>query len=245
VIKDDYLRSLQADAAATVECARRDLSAPVPSCPGWDVAEVIAHLGSVHRRIEQRVRTHDLEGQPIPVDAPESGPELAPWFEDGAEALVRTLAAADPEQAVWSWAGPNWQRATFWHRRMAQETAVHRWDAEDAQGRTRSIGSEVAADGIGEWMDVFTPLEDALPGNGERVHLHRTDGPGGWTATLRPDDPPAVSHEHDEGAQITIRAGASDLLLLLWRRLPPSAPTVQITGDSDLAGRFLAWMDLT
>jgi mycothiol maleylpyruvate isomerase-like protein len=27
-----------------------DLTAPVPSCPGWSVYDLVIHLGAVHRR---------------------------------------------------------------------------------------------------------------------------------------------------------------------------------------------------
>jgi MDMPI-like protein len=42
----------------------------------------------------------------------------------------------------------------------------------------------------------------------------------------------------------TLSAPASDLLLLLWRRVSPSGPTVETGGDVELAGRFLALTDL-
>jgi hypothetical protein len=43
-------------------------------------------------------------------------------------------------------------------------------------------------------------------------------------------------------AAMTLRGGASDLVLALWRRLPIDA--IDVSGDRDLAARFLATADL-
>ena len=47
--------------------------------------------------------------------------------------LVATLDAVDPELPAWNFA-PQAKKAAFWHRRMAHETAIHRWDAQMAGG---------------------------------------------------------------------------------------------------------------
>ncbi len=46
---------------------------------------------------------------------------------------LRALLVARPDSApTWSW-WPADQSVGFWVRRMAHETAVHRWDAEGAK----------------------------------------------------------------------------------------------------------------
>jgi hypothetical protein len=40
------------------------------------------------------------------------------------------------------------------------------------------------------------------------------------------------------GAPVTVAGSASDLLLLLWRRLAPEA--LDVAGDPEVLGRFLA-----
>jgi len=62
-------------------------------------------------------------------------PGLIEWFEEGAVILLDTLAAADPVESVWSWSAN--KRVAHYLRMMPIETAVHRWDAQLAHGRTR------------------------------------------------------------------------------------------------------------
>ena len=50
---------------------------------------------------------------------------------------IDTLEALDPESPAWNWA-PQAKKAGFWHRRMAHETSVHRWDTQMALGRRPS-----------------------------------------------------------------------------------------------------------
>ena len=40
-------------------------------------------------------------------------------------------------------------------------------------------------------------------------------------------------------ADVTVRASASDLLLLLWRRLPADAAPITIEGDRRMLDRWL------
>ena len=53
---------------------------------------------------------------------------------------------------------------------------------------------------------------------------------------------------HASGAtaapEATVSAPASDLLLLLWRRVPPTAPAITTEGDAALVARFAALADL-
>ena len=69
--------------------------------------------------------------------APVGFPALLARCRAGVEHLASTLAAADPAAPVWTWARQ--KDAGFVIRHQAQETAVHRWDAEHAAGRAFSI----------------------------------------------------------------------------------------------------------
>ena len=57
-------------------------------------------------------------------------------------------AGSDP---VWTFTGS--RPASFWARRMAHETAVHRADAEITVGRQPEIDADIAVDGIDEWLE--------------------------------------------------------------------------------------------
>ena len=141
---DDQFRPALHDEvlAYTEVLSRADLEAPVPSCPGWTVYRLTDHLGRVHRSVSQMMADPTPEGgrwAKLP-HAPE-GPEVRGWFAEGAAQLEADLATFDAANAVDATADaeetliPTWagrQPPRFWARRMAHETAVHRWDAESA-----------------------------------------------------------------------------------------------------------------
>src|SRR5262249_25762839 len=156
--------------------------------------------------------------------------------------LVEVLAAADPGERVWNWSSIWPDTAAFWPRRMAHETAVHRYDAEGAAGATHPVETALAAAGVDEFLAVHFVEEAAeLTGAGEGVLLRTTDSPGAWTVVAGPERA-TIEPGADGDAAATIEGGASDLVLVLWRRLPPDA--VAISGDRVLAERFLGATDL-
>ena len=73
------------------------------------------------------------------------------------------------------------ERSGFWARRQANETAVHRYDAQLAAGTHAHPSTRVlAVDGIDEFFDLipFWPWAERVRGNGETLHFHCTDGDG-------------------------------------------------------------------
>ncbi len=234
-----YLDALESDGIALADAAEGNLDVPVSSCPGWNVSELVWHTGRVHhfwRAIAER-RLQD----PSEVKRPERPDDLAlmRWYRDGVGALVETLAAAEPSQKVWTWASQ--KNIAFIQRRMAQETAVHRWDAQAAVGRPKAIGPELAVDGIDEYLEVMLPAApEGLAGGRESIHLHSTDASGEWVIEVTNAEL-KVTRTHAKG-DVAARGPASDLLLLLWRRIGPSA--VEVVGDEAALERFLERADL-
>ena len=107
--------------------------AAVPACPGWTVTDVLEHTGSVLYRAsliigERRERRPHRSETTAPPGDPFG------WYEKGRAAIVPVLRAADPSAEYWTFRGPNPLR--WWLRRLANETAVHRVDAEQAAGGT-------------------------------------------------------------------------------------------------------------
>ena len=91
------LDELSVQGRLLVESARRAGSdAAVPSCPEWTVADLLRHVGEVHRWATSIVatRAHD-EGDSLASlgDVPPDG-RLADWVADGCRTLVETLRAA-------------------------------------------------------------------------------------------------------------------------------------------------------
>jgi uncharacterized protein (TIGR03083 family) len=213
---ETYRRSILRDTASIV-AVTGDLDVAVPSCPGWTIGRLVSHLGKVQRWADRCLLGEDEAlGRPDgPGDA-----DVGPWLADGAETVVATLESVDLDAPVNTWSGP--QPARWWLRRLAQETAVHRWDAQDAAGTADGFDPVLAVDGIDEFFEEFVPvLVDATKITGEptSIHLHATDiegDDGEWFVELAPGE---VRWErvHRKG-DLAVRAPASDLLLVVWGR---------------------------
>jgi uncharacterized protein (TIGR03083 family) len=225
--------------AATVlraNAAAAGLDAPVPTCPGWTVLDLVAHQGMVHRW----ARGHLLAAPVKDTDAVEregrGQADLLGWFDDGATALLQAIVDApdDLEAPVFLREAP--APRLFWTRRQCHETTIHAVDALAARlGRPPRAGETwlrdpLALDGIDELLrgfltrrrqDVHSPEETRL--------LIRPEGADGrasaWLVVVTPDEPvsttrldlarqalPDTDHE--------LRDGAVDLYLQLWNRGP-------------------------
>jgi uncharacterized protein (TIGR03083 family) len=244
------IEALLADSAALAEAARLGLDAAVPSCPGWSMTHLVQHVGRVHRSVERRVRNRESERHPAADIILPPRAELIGWFEAGVDALAQALAAAEPDMPVWNWS-LNANVAAFWWRRMAQETAVHRWDGQAAYARQQPIDADVAVDGVDELLDVFLPIslaEQSPPDLGGTVQLRSTDRPGHWLTTVRAGKLAVRRNQPLDVADtplVSVSASASDLLLFLWKRLPAAAPAFWVKGDAALLARFAALTDLS
>jgi uncharacterized protein (TIGR03083 family) len=237
LVKDlPYIDFVRDDGQRLAVAARRDMKAQVPSCPEWNVSDLVEHTGYVHRHIAEYLRRETVErsdGAPDVEEAPSDDGGLLAWYGAGLSALEALLTNIPPDAPRWTWWPPD-NTAGFWRRRMALETAVHRWDAEDASGTAEAIDPELAADGVDEFLDIHVPADETLyQGPPGTVHIHRTDGEGEWVVSLTPGSMPQVTHGHEKG-QAAVRGEASDLLLFVWRRKRPE--DMEVFGDSNLLG---------
>jgi uncharacterized protein (TIGR03083 family) len=235
-----YVSAILEEFDALAQAAALDLTAQVPSCPDWTTSDLVYHVGDVYwtwRAVVEGRRAEGSTGEfaPRPTDA-----ELVDWATQEAQQLAHLLANTDPHTRVWTWAPQ--KDVAFVQRRMAQETAVHRVDAEIAAGFRRPIAPDLAADGIDEFLEFFLPDEpEALVGPGESVHLHATDSGDEWLVRVG-DGTVTAEREHAKG-DVAARAAVSDLLLLLWRRVAPA--DVEVLGDGAALERFVARTTLT
>jgi uncharacterized protein (TIGR03083 family) len=242
----EWLAALHSEGDEVASVPVDALDRPVPTCPDWDVAELIRHLGGVHRWVrrkylgvtdEPRINQHELNGQ-----------DLIEWYRENLDMIVQALSSRDPAESVGTFVGD--ATVGFWCRRQAQETAMHRYDVDTAvrPGAERPIEAELAVDGIDEWLELFVPrflgLGPGVPADmvGTTMHLHATDIEGGeWSLELTPDGID-WSREHSK-ADVALRADVSDLLLAVWHRQPLSR--VQLFGDQDVAARVLDLIHVT
>ena len=234
------LAAIESNSGLVARAARTAPDAPVRACGAWRATDVLWHLGEVHRFWAAAIEAEGAAPATTRGARAAAQVDAVIWFEEGASMLVRTLVDAPADQPCWTWAGP---RDVQWvTRRMAHETTVHAWDLQWAAGMRPEIDAGLASDGIDEFLHVMTPLvREGQPVVGGSVHVHCTDVEGEWMAVPGDGLEMTVTREHAKGS-VALRGPASDLYLVLWRRLP--LDIVEVFGDTSVAERFLLRADL-
>jgi uncharacterized protein (TIGR03083 family) len=232
---------------------RAGLAAAVPSCPAWQVKDLLRHTGYIHRWAAR----HITEGPAEVIDGPSEAEilrggaadaDLLGWFRAGHAALVETLASADPAVRCATFM-PAPSPLAFWTRRQAHETAIHRADAElaagPADGPVPEYPPRFAADGIDELIMGFGQRRKYQPQSGPSA----SSGPSADAGPLRvvtADTGDAWSVGAREGllqprretgaadAGCTVSGPASGLYLYLWNRVHAAKADVTVTGDPGL-----------
>lgn len=234
----DPLATIAHHSSALYDLAEERPDAPVPTCPGWTMAELVAHLRDVHWSWATVV--DELRQERVTEDPVWSGPPLV----DGraqADRLVSVLGAADPAAPCWTWA-PWQQDVAFVLRHQVQEAAVHHFDAANAVGAPWSMEPAAAADAVEEFLTFSTCNAHWLPHVGAwegfelpppllgTLVLQATDTGDAWTLTDAA--PGAVGHVPGAVDAPTVRGTAAELLLWLYERVElPGVP-------QDLLARF-------
>ena len=239
-----FLDYLGTDFARLRAVVQADLGAPVPTCPGWTVADLTHHVGEVylHKTVAMR------EGaEPEPWPPKEIADEDPLALLDRAYADLRgEFATREPQDPAGTWYKPD-QTVGFWIRRMAQETVIHRIDAElGARQPVAPVPADLAVDGIdellkifvaygvAEWSEYFAPVLDSSPG---RTYAVRTDG-AAWRVRTGPglfevqdsDEAPGVA----DVADVTVSGPPAALLRWVWNREDPAEPSeVTVEGSPE------------
>jgi uncharacterized protein (TIGR03083 family) len=236
-----HLNAIRLESSRFSRAARGPLDARVPSCPEWSLGDLVWHLGGVQWFWSEVVRRRATDREGIEEHREMPDDRLPTWFDGVSEGLIGALVSSDPGTRVWSWAGGQ-QDVAWVARRQAHEAAVHRWDAQLATGEPEPIDAALAADGIDEFFEWMFGPEDVQGFDGSvGVHLAPTEGETTWVVSVRDG---RIDLGGDAAtADVTARAPASDLLLLLWRRVGPD--DVKIEGDRSALERFLAIVDLS
>lgn len=247
---EQYVAEIRASAGTLADIiATEDPDLPVPSCPGWALRDLGAHLGRVHRWAAQIVATRSADRIPFSAvpdsEYPPDGRAQADWLRAGAECLIAAVAEAGTAEV---WAFGSIAPAAFWGRRQAQETMMHRADGELAAGREIVLDPLLAADGIDEWLSsVADPRcrrrrEGAavLPSGAVlRLRALAPDGDGReWLVSARGDE--VIVRSGPGSGDVTVTGPPGRLLLVLVRRLPPDDPQITLAGDAALLGGWLA-----
>ena len=225
--------------------AAPDLDAQVPTCPDWTLRDLAQHIGMGRFAWGATVTAGPgATGKVVPDDVPEmprDREELVAWLAAAAQSLLDALEGVDPERGCWApWTdsqSPSTCRAVARHQ--VQEIAVHTYDAQLTIGAPEPLPSEVAVDGVEEFLLTCVATTYAWPHEPAVLDYVVTEGPS-WR--MRFDGAGAdVDRWHDEhtGADLVGRATASDLVLSFYARVPLDRLTLD--GDAKVLDRLVDW----
>lgn len=242
VSKDFWIGALRTEGPAfAAAVAEAPAETPVLSCPGWTVADLTLHLAGLYDWVCSFVGSGVATAPPVRTstrpEVPAGSTPLQVW-QGTYDRLMVLLDGLDPEAPAWNWA-PQPKRAGFWPRRMAHETAIHRWDAQLAIAAGEPIEAKLAADGVSEVLDTRLPAgRRPTPGQWRGVvQLVATDAGQEWFLRLRGEgvallDTGTILDHDDHHARARAVGTASDLLLALWGRV--DFATLDVSGDRSL-----------
>lgn len=144
------------------------LDREVPSCPGWDVEYIVNHLSFGLALAYPIAMSAPPDTAPDRVFADVDFPTVYPRGRQALDTFVSNMSAClasfrgtDPDTPCWTYAGPG--TASFWFRRAAIETTLHRMDVAEALGGSIAhLADDQAADAISESLEFALPLAAAL-----------------------------------------------------------------------------------
>lgn len=220
--------------------AHLEPEAKVPTCPGWNVRDLIHHLGCTQRwatDIVAEAKTHqhwmELDNYDLPSDD-----EMPGWYTTGANRLADVLNEAPDDLDCWVFMSDVESPLHFWARRQAHETAIHRVDAEVVADQLSGFGPSAAADGLDELVAGFW----TRPNRGPRAKIATsvgfcpTDHEGRWTAFFDDSTCSATREIDPDQVQVIAHGTVGDLLAWGWDR--PTLAPLTFEGDMDAVDRL-------
>jgi uncharacterized protein (TIGR03083 family) len=239
----EHIAALDREGTRLGDAAERaGLTAEVPSCPPWQVRDLLRHISYVHRWAagyiteQRRERIPDRPHEPEILAGGPPDDELIDWYRAGHAALVKALTDADPGLECYAFLPAPSARA-FWARRQAHETSMHRVDAELASGEPTPFPPEFASDGVDELIMGFfgrdaRELTEEQRIGGRSLLIAAADTGSSWLIGLSGDGSLAAHVQRGTGpADGQLTGPAAALYLLLWNRAEPDTAGVAVGGD--------------
>lgn len=207
--------------------ARQTPDVAVPSCPGWAVADLYRHLGSVQSWVLSALQMVGSTERPAPRSRELDGGDAFADFVVSAPELLERLQGTDPELPSWNF-GPPPRLAAFWFRRQNMEHLVHVEDLAQALGITApDTPEQFALDGVDEVLSVLVPQRvraGLVQDLGESLAFESA----GRRWQLGSGEP-----------RTTLSAAPNTLFLGLWRRRP-LLELASLKGERQPLSTFLA-----
>ncbi|MER8184476.1 maleylpyruvate isomerase family mycothiol-dependent enzyme [Kitasatospora sp. NPDC094015] len=230
-----------------------DLDAPVPTCPGWTLFDLVKHLGGGDRFWAAIVGAGPADAPPAgavaaraALELPREREALLAWLAASTEILLNALREAGPDADCWAWWSglqtPRTSGGVARHR--VQESAVHTYDARLAAGAPQPLPTEVALDGVEEFLFTCVATPSAWPHEPTAFDLHAAEGRS-WRLTVDGDGarstriPAPAAGEASDAVGASVHGTAGELVLYLYDRI--QAGSLRVDGDAGLLDLLRAW----
>lgn len=217
---------LESTAQLREESTQAGLSAPVPTCPQWNMGHLLAHQGMVHRWAldilagREIADDEDVEREGLTASDP------AAWLQQGCDALVDQLRATPSDAEIPFFMGSPLSGRDSWARRMSHETAIHSVDAFAARLGYRPTEHDIefdpafAVDGVDELLCSYLPRPtfDLRSSQPATVVVHTTDTGHSWLLSFSAKTPVAERDRTADDPDAVVSGTAVGLYLTLWNR---------------------------
>ena len=226
--------------------AAPSLDVRVPTCPEWTLFDLVQHLGEGRRRWAATVAAGPADAPPAmsaPV-APREREALLAWFAASTEELLDALRTAGPDRGCWTWWGPSQSPQTTGAvaRHQLQQVAVHTYDAQVTVGAPQPLSSELALDGVDEFLTTRCAGTEPWPYEPVVVDYHATEGRSwrlwvsdGRTRTARLPDG-VTAGEGPEKADAAVWGTAHELVMFFYGRI--RSESLRTDGDRGILDRL-------
>ncbi len=226
---EDHLDGiLEATSWLAQEASQAGSQTPVPTCPQWNVAHLVAHQGMVHRWVIGRLRglrDDDVDFEQIEQEGLRHD-DVRGWLLNGGEHLVAQLRAAPPDIPGGFFMDSPLPPRESWARRQCHETTMHAVDALASRigRRPRTADAELsphlAVDGIDELLCSFLPRAkfDLRSSRPVTVTVHTSDTGDCWLLEFGEHLPRVHRARTANHPDATVSGTAVGLYLGLWNR---------------------------
>ena len=246
----DLLRLMQERSTAfqSAVATASSLDVQVPTCPDWTLLDLVQHLVEGRYTWAATIAAGPADG-PASVSAPVAPREreaVLNWFATSVRELLDALREAGPNRDCWTWWGTSQSPQTSGAvaRDQLQQLAVHTYDAQVTVGAPQPLSSEVALDGVDEFLTTCCAGTAPWPHEPAVVDYHATEGSSwrlwvsdGRTRTARL--PNGASADADpEPADVAAWGTANELVLFFYGRI--HTESLRTEGDRGILDRLHA-----
>ena len=204
----------------------------VPSCPGWTFTDLTVHVGRFLHTVT-RYLTSGSDRRAAPAAGAQRPSTRSSTSTNSSPPPPQVLTDTSGNRPVWTFSPAAPDLAWVWHRRVAHELNLRRWDAQAALRTLTPTDREQAADAVDELLGTLLAARAARRlATADRGHrrgvLHGR--PAGVARAAHPGRGArgAAGGARNEQADARLSNRTANVLYQLWSRM-------QLTGSGDQA----------